>query len=490
MTLSWATTIILALTLSCLFILTTWKWRNKGAKLPPGPLPLPFLGNLLQLRITAMLDSCLQLRETYGPVFTVYFGSLPVVVLCGHDAVKEALVGQADDFSGRGRMGSVPKNREEGLTFANGEQWKILRRFTLTALRDFGMGKRRIEERILEEAGFLLKEFHKTKGAPINPTFFLSCAVCNVISSIVFGSRFDYEDRQFRKLLQMIQWNLSAINSPLAQLYNMYPGVMQYLSRRNDHNLKKELTDFITTTVKAHEASLVPQNPRDFIDCFLIKMHQDQHNPHTEFNLQTLFIVLFNLFSASTETITSRLYIGFLLLLKHPEVMAKVHEEIDQVIGPHRLPSMDDRLKMPYTDAVIHEILRRKRAGMGFPRCVTRDTEFRGYLLPKGTIVYPLLDSVHNDPSYFSQPNAFYPQHFLDEQGQFKKNEAFMPFSCGKRVCPGEALARQELFLYFTSILQSFSLRPLVPPRDIDITPRFVNTVSVYRQYEFCFLPR
>ncbi|XP_060028297.1 cytochrome P450 2G1-like [Erinaceus europaeus] len=218
MALSWAATTILALTLSCLLILTTWKWRSKGAKLPPGPLPLPFLGNLLQLRITTMLDSCLQLRETYGPVFTVYFGSLPVVVLCGHDAVKEALVGQADDFSGRGRMGSVPKNREEALSFANGERWKIVRRFTLTALWDSGMGKWRIEERILEEDGFLLKEFHKTKGVPIDPTFFLSCAVCNVICSLVFGSRFDYEDGQFQKLLQMIHRTMDSQNSPLAQV--------------------------------------------------------------------------------------------------------------------------------------------------------------------------------------------------------------------------------------------------------------------------------
>ncbi|XP_001100761.3 cytochrome P450 2G1 [Macaca mulatta] len=494
MELGGAVTIFLALCLSCLLVLIAWKRMNKAGKLPPGPTPIPFLGNLLQVRTDATFQSFMKLREKYGPVFTVYMGPRPVVVLCGHEAVKEALVDQADEFSGRGELASIERNFQgHGVALANGERWRILRRFSLTILRDFGMGKRSIEERIREEASYLLEEFRKTKGAPIDPTFLLSRTVSNVISSVVFGSRFDYEDKQFLNLLRLINESFIEMSTPWAQLYDMYSGIMQYLPGRHNrvYYLIEQLKDFIASRVKINEASFDPQNPRDFIDCFLIKMHQDENNPRTEFNLKNLVLTTLNLFFAGTETVSSTLRYGFLLLMKHPEVEARIHEEINQVIGPHRLPSVDDRVKMPYTDAVIHEIQRLVDiVPMGVPHNVIRDTQFRGYLLPKGTDVFPLLGSVLKDPKYFRYPEAFYPQHFLDEQGRFKKNEAFVPFSSGKRVCLGEAMARMELFLYFTSILQNFSPRSLVPPADIDITPKLSGFGNIPPTYELCLVAR
>lgn len=494
MALGGAFSIFMALCLSCLLILIAWKRTSRGGKLPPGPTPIPFLGNLLQVRIDATFQSFLKLQKKYGSVFTVYFGPRPVVILCGHEAVKEALVDQADDFSGRGEMPTLEKNFQGyGLALSNGERWKILRRFSLTVLRNFGMGKRSIEERIQEEAGYLLEELHKVKGAPIDPTFYLSRTVSNVICSVVFGKRFDYEDQRFRSLMKMINESFVEMSMPWAQLYDMYWGVIQYFPGRHNrlYNLIEELKDFIASRVKINEASFDPSNPRDFIDCFLIKMYQDKSDPHSEFNLKNLVLTTLNLFFAGTETVSSTLRYGFLLLMKYPEVEAKIHEEINQVIGTHRTPRADDRAKMPYTDAVIHEIQRLTDiVPLGVPHNVIRDTHFRGYFLPKGTDVYPLIGSVLKDPKYFRYPEAFYPQHFLDEQGRFKKNDAFVAFSSGKRICVGEALARMELFLYFTSILQRFSLRSLVPPADIDIAHKISGFGNIPPTYELCFMAR
>ncbi|XP_059522455.1 cytochrome P450 2G1-like [Myotis daubentonii] len=487
-----AFTIFLELCLFFLLIFTAWVQINKKGNLPPGPTPLPFLGNVLQLHAGNISQSFTKLRVKYGPVFTVYMGSRPVVVLCGHEAVKEALVGQADEFIGRGKMPSLERSFQgHGVVLANGKRWRILRNFCLTTLWDFRLGRRRIENRIQEEISFLLEEFHKADGAPIKPSFFLSRSVCNVISSILFGSRFDYEDKQFLKLLQMINERFTEMNSPWTQLYDMYSGIMQYLPGRHNriYYLTEELKDFIASRVKINEASFDPQNPRDFIDCFLIKMHQEKNEAYTEFNLKNLIVTTLNLLFAATDSVSGTLYYGFLLLMKHPEVEAKICEEINHVIGPHRIPSVDDRVKMPYTDAVIHEI-QRVIAPLGYPHSVTRDTYFRGYLLPKGTDVFPVLGSVLKDPKYFRYPDAFYPQHFLDEQGHFKKNEAFVPFSSGKRICLGEAMARMELFLYFTSVLQNFSLRPLVPPADIDITPKISGFGNIPPTYELCLVAR
>ncbi|XP_044527073.1 cytochrome P450 2G1 [Gracilinanus agilis] len=489
-----AITLFLALCVPCLIILIAWKRMHKGGKLPPGPTPLPFLGNLLQVRTDATFQSFLELSKKYGPVFTVYMGPRRVVVLCGHEAVKEALVDQAEEFSGRGELASIDRNFQgHGVALANGERWRTLRRFSLTILRNFGMGKRSIEERIQEEAGFLLEEFRKTKGTPIDPTFFLSRTVSNVISSVVFGSRFDYEDEQFLYLLRLINESFIEMSTPWAQLYDMYSGIMQYLPGRHNkiYNLIEELKDFIASRVKINEASLDPSNPRDFIDCFLVKMHQEKNNPQTEFNLKNLVLTTLNLFFAGTETVSSTLRQGFLLLMKHPEVGAKVQEEIDHVIGRHRIPKAEDRMQMPYTDAVIHEIQRiTDIVPMGVPHTVTRDTNFRGYMLPKGTDIFPLIGSALRDPKYFKKPEAFEPQHFLDEQGRFKKNEAFVPFASGKRVCLGEAMARMELFLYFTTILQNFSLQPLVPPSEIDVTPQISGFGNIPPTYKLCIVAR
>uniref|UniRef100_A0A8D0HFN2 Cytochrome P450 family 2 subfamily AR member 1 n=1 Tax=Sphenodon punctatus TaxID=8508 RepID=A0A8D0HFN2_SPHPU len=106
-----------------------------------------------------------QISKTYGPVFTIYLGSLRVVVLCGYETVKAALVDQADAFGGRAEHPLTERtSKGHGLFFSNGETWSQLRRFSLSTLRNFGMGKRSIEERIQEEAQCLLEEFRKTKG--------------------------------------------------------------------------------------------------------------------------------------------------------------------------------------------------------------------------------------------------------------------------------------------------------------------------------------
>ncbi|KAG9470270.1 hypothetical protein GDO78_018372, partial [Eleutherodactylus coqui] len=109
----------------------------------------------------------------------------------------------------------------------------------------------------------------------------------------------------------------------------------------------------------------------------------------------------------------------------------KVQSEIEKVIGSAE-PQVIHRKQMPYTDAVIHEI---QRFGniipANVPRATTQDVNFRGYLLPKGTFVIPLLTSVLYDKDHFVKADEFYPEHFLDSSGNFVRREAFIPFSAG-----------------------------------------------------------
>uniref|UniRef100_A0A8D0AYX4 Cytochrome P450 n=1 Tax=Salvator merianae TaxID=96440 RepID=A0A8D0AYX4_SALMN len=494
MDLAGSITILLVVYLSCLLVISAMKKTAQRGRLPPGPIPLPLVGNFLQINSAQTYKSLAKLSKKYGSVFTVYLGNRPVVVLFGHEAVKEALIDRAEEFSGRKTPPTLERTFEgHGVVFANGERWKQLRRFSLTVLRSFGMGKKTIEERIQEEAQFLLEEFQKTNEKPFDPTFFLSCAVSNVICSIVFGNRFDYEDRDFLALMAMMNNSFREISTAWSQFYDMYASFLKYFPGPHTkiYDILEDMRVYIAKRIKKNQETLDPSTPRDFIDCFLIQMEKEKDNPESEFNTKNLELTTLNVFFAGTETVSSTLRYGFLLLMKYPEVQAKMHEEIDRVIGHSRVPNIEDRPRMPYVDAVIHEVQRvSDLLPMNVPHAVTRDTEFRGYLIPKGTEVYPLLSSVLHDPSRFKNPYDFSPRNFLDENGRFKKNDAFVPFSSGKRICLGEALARMELFLFFTSILQRFQLKPMVDPKDIDITPQESGFANIPPLYQLRIIPR
>ncbi|XP_067318533.1 cytochrome P450 2G1-like [Anolis sagrei] len=349
------------------------------------------------------------------------------------------------------------------------------------------MGKKSIEKRIQEEAQILLEEFRKMKGKPIEPTYFLGCAVSNIICCIVFGERFDYEDEEFQALMRMI-------HNFFWELFDMFPTFLKYFPGPHTRvcDIMSYFSRFIGKRVKKNQETLDSNFPRDFIDCFLIQMEKEKGNPLSEFNDKNLEQTIFTLFFAGTETVSSTLRYGFLFLMKYPEVQAKVYEEIDRVIGHNRIPNNEDRRQMPYTDAVIHEVQRVSDLGpMSVAHMVTCDTEFRGYFIPKGMEVCPLLSTVLHDPTMFKSPNVFNPENFLDENGCFKKNDAFVPFSAGKRICLGESLARMELFLFsFTTILQSFQLKPLLPPEDLDPTPLENGFLNIPPFYHLSFIPR
>ncbi|XP_053236391.1 cytochrome P450 2K6-like [Podarcis raffonei] len=470
-------------------------WKKSSQNFPPGPRPLPLIGNLHIMDRKRPHRTMLKLSKQYGPVFSIQMGPQKTVVLAGYETLKEALVNQADAFADRP---IVPMFQEFGqgfgLTLSNGENWKVMRRFALSTLRDYGMGKKTIEDRILEECSVLIKKFESYEGNPFETTTIMNAAASNIIVSILLDKRFDYEDPTYIRLLKLVNENTRLFGSSSVTLYNMFPALGFLLGvRKTVIQNRDEVFAFINATFIKHLRDLDENDQRSFIDSFLIRQQEEEEKNKTNayFHNENLKTVVADLFGAGTEATSTTLRWGLLLMMKYPEIQIRVQEEIAKVVGSSQ-PRIEHRTKMPYTDVVVHEIQRfADIVPTNLPHATTTDVTLNGYFIPKGTHIIPLLSSVLHDESQWEKPHKFYPEHFLNSDGKFIKRDAFMPFSAGRRACVGETLAKMELFLFFTTLLQRFTFQP--PPgtsqEDLDLTPA-VGLTAPPMPYQLCALPR
>ncbi|CAI5675469.1 unnamed protein product [Oreochromis niloticus] len=448
------------------------------------------------------LDS--KLSKKYGSVFTLYFGTNKVVVLAGYETVREALVNYAEEFGERNISPILNDiNRGHGILFANGESWKELRYFALTTLKDFEFGKR-LSHKILAECSYLIQVIEEHKGEPFDTALPINYATANIIFSVVYGCRFDYNDLIFTKMVKRANHLTCVTGSAIVQLYNMFPRLFRWIKNRQVvlKNVETTIRDvkYLITYLKE---TLDPDTCQGFVDCFLIwKQKEEEFGiDDSHYSEDNLIFTVIDLFVAGTSTTAATLRWGLLLMAKYPHIQEnlsglsnttslrnqqsgndrkkelglaeQVHEELRQVVGSRQI-SIDDRENLPYTDAVIHEIQRLANIlPLCLPHQTSRDVTFQGYFIKKGTIVFPLLTSVLYDKQEWERPHTFNPSHFLDKEGKFVRRDAFMPFSAGHRMCLGEGLAKMELFLFFTSLVQRFCFTP--PPGitedELDLTP-------------------
>ncbi|XP_046502602.1 LOW QUALITY PROTEIN: cytochrome P450 2D14-like [Equus quagga] len=464
---------------------------------PPGPMPLPGLGNLLQVDLQDSICSFTQLRRRFGDVFSLQLAWTPVVVLNGLAAMREALVNRSEDTSDRPpvpimeHLGLQP--HAEGVILARyGRAWREQRRFSVSTLRNFGLGKKSLEQWVTEEASYLCAAFADQAGRPFSPNALLNKAVSNVIASLTFGRRFDYNDPRFLKILELMEDFLKEAAGFLPEVLNaipvllhipglvakVFPGQRAFMAQLDELVAEHRMTRDRT------------QPPRDLTDAFLDEVQKAKGNPESSFNDDNLRLVVADLFSAGMVTTSTTLAWALLLMILHPDVQRRVQQEIDEVIGQTRRPEMGDQAHMPFTMAVVHEVQRfADIVPLGVPHMTSRDVEVQGFLIPKGTMLIPNLSSVLKDETIWKKPFRFHPEHFLDAQGRFVKQEAFMPFSAGRRSCLGEPLARMELFLFFTCLLQRFSFSvPAGQPRPSD--HGVFGVLVTPSPYQLCAEPR
>ncbi|KIH64319.1 hypothetical protein ANCDUO_05373 [Ancylostoma duodenale] len=162
--------------------------------LSPGPVPLPFAGNLLSLYIHEPGYEAFRLwTKKYGRFFTFWMANRPAVVVTDYQLMKETLVKDGAAYTGRLEM---PLSRwvrggDYGIVETTGDLWQQQRRFVLHVFRDFGMGKNLMEERVLAEVSDFLEKCNKRVDEELDLRNYFDISVGSIINSILFGFRFD-----------------------------------------------------------------------------------------------------------------------------------------------------------------------------------------------------------------------------------------------------------------------------------------------------------
>ncbi|XP_007497100.2 vitamin D 25-hydroxylase isoform X1 [Monodelphis domestica] len=446
---------------------------RRQARFPPGPAGLPFIGNIFSLAASAELPHVYmeQQSRVHGQIFSLDLGGLFTVVLNGYDMVKECLIHQSEIFADRPALPLFKKLTKMGglLNSTYGRGWLDHRRLAVNSFRCFGSGQKSFESKIAEEAKCFIDAVDTYQGKPFDLKQLITNAVSNITNVIIFGERFSYEDTEFQHMIEIFSENVELAASASVFLYNSFPwiGIFPFGKHQQLFKNAAVVYDFLSKIIEKVSANRKPQSPQHFVDAYLDEMDKGRNDPGSTYSKENLIFSVGELIIAGTETTTNVLRWAILFMGLYPNIQAQVHKEIDLIVGPNRTPSLEDKPQMPYTEAVLHEVLRFCNVvPLGIFHATSQDTVVRGYSIPRGTTVITNLYSVHFDKKYWKDPEVFYPERFLDSQGQFVKKEALVPFSLGRRHCLGEQLARMEMFLFFTSLLQRFHLH--FPP---DLVP-------------------
>ncbi|GMT31610.1 hypothetical protein PFISCL1PPCAC_22907, partial [Pristionchus fissidentatus] len=448
-------------------------------KYPPGPLPLPLIGNLYHLNSHNLHKTVDQIGKQYGNCFTLFMPR-PVVVLTDHATITEALVTKGEHFVGRSHLPPdclLQKRDQIGVVISDGAVWREQRRVSLRILRDCGVGTQQMEAQVNRSIDEMLSQLRATNdgATPYDMRTALQLCSGNVINEILFGYHFSYDETaKFDHFAGCVGKHLEDIkNNFHVSIVQAWPWTrhLPVIGSRGCEQLIANLSEyhgFIENEVRQCVESFDPeQAPANFVQAYLAEMKK---NP--ELDMDNLNALAVDFWVAGVDTTTTTLRWALLLLMKHVDVQDRIRAELLSVVGRGRRIEMGDRQHLPYFQAAIAEIQRvGNLVAFTFSHRCTADNIIAGHLIRKETLVLPQFFSANIDAAVYDRPDEFRPERFLEADGTtFSKTLAdhLMVFGVGKRVCLGEGLARMELHLILGTLLLNYRFEPTSP---IDLEP-------------------
>ncbi|XP_059158140.1 cytochrome P450 1A1-like [Physella acuta] len=427
----------------------------------PGPRGVPVLGNLLQLgkkphkTLTAF-------RYKYGDVYQITMGSRPTVVLNGIQTIRQALVKQAEDFAGRPDFYSFRFiGNGNSMGFGDyGSRWKMHRKIAQNALATFINKKSNpIETTITAEADVLVTRLLESNLTPLDPHNEIYLSVGSIICLICFGKRYQRDDPDFLRLVKMNDefMAFAGAGNPV----DIMPWTRHFTKRSFNGFLRilDVMNKFCNEKVHQHIGTFDACVIRDVTDCLIRAVYDTPLEEKEAVGLtdEHILTTVQELIGAGFDTIASTLQWAVLYMIRHPDIQEQVYNEIITKVGRTRCPCLDDLADLPLTEATILEVMRHSCIfPFALPHSTTRDTVLNGYRIPRQTLTFINLWSVTRDPDYFKDPDLFNPFRFLDSTGKLDRlaMDHFLPYGAGRRKCPGEQLARMEIFIFFTRLVQ------------------------------------
>ncbi|CAI4223962.1 unnamed protein product [Auanema sp. JU1783] len=430
-------------------------WRRRH--LPPGPIPLPIVGNLhTLLRFEPGYAAFEKWSKEYGPVYTFWLGSKAMVMITDYEIIKETFIRNGDDFADKydfGEMTTEYRGGKYGVVDTNGDFWRDHRRFTLHQLRDLGLGKNAMEERVLIEVEELTKSLLQKKNGRVEKMQdIIDIGVGSIINQLLFGYRFDENCRdEFMTLKDLLSDQMRLFGKPQFLVISAFPKVakLPYFKGMMDEVLlgRDKIFEFLNKQIAAHMEDMKnrdSEEPTDFTEAFLEeRKNREKKGDFSSFCHLQLLNMCFDLWTAGMETTSNTLTWCLVYVMNHPDVQKKMHEEMDKIIGSDRVITMSDKNQLPYVNAVINETQRLANLlPINLMHLVRKDCVMNGHSVKAGSGIIAQISSVLYDEKIFPEPYKFKPERFIDEQ------------------CLGEGLARMELFLFAANAFNRFKFEP------------------------------
>jgi len=435
--------------------------RRKHYHLPPGPKPLPIVGNLFDIPKD---DACVRYAswsKEYGDVISLSVLGQVLVVLNSHEAIKKTALRHAAAFSGRPFIQSahMMKWDENNLALIPyGKRWR---------------DRRRVLDNHFRPA--VLEKYHPVQVTKLNialrqfverPTEFISHIreyTAAVILAIVYGYDVENWDDQFVQLTEVVNTLGAQTILPGALIVNTLPILARLppwmLGSHFVYLLKtctKSFDDMVTLPFEWVKASMRDGNAKQSLVADSLQSIPDGDKEAEQAHAEAFGIA----YGAASDTTVSSLSSFMMAMVMHLDVQAKAHAELDRVIGRDRLPEFYDRENLPYINAILLEVLRwRPATPQGVPHAAQEDAFFDEYFIPRGSIVIGNAWAILHDSKSYPYPEEFKPERHIGPDGKVIEDPVLeYLFGFGNRKCPGRHLADETLWLFLVSVLFMFNI--------------------------------